>query len=69
MDAFRVLDRSMPRTAEEFADYFKKSASGRANRIAMDAYYSTYVGKPRGPLLLWRALKRNTQRVLVKRGQ
>lgn len=38
---------SIPRTAVEFADYFKKSEQGRANRADTDSYYSEFVGKPK----------------------
>jgi ATP-binding cassette, subfamily G (WHITE), member 2, SNQ2 len=37
----------MPRTAAEFADYFKKSEQGRANRADTDSFYSEFVGKPK----------------------
>lgn len=38
---------AIPRTAVEFADYFKKSEQGRANRADTDSYYSEFVGKPK----------------------
>lgn len=38
---------SLPRTAAEFADYFKKSEQGRANKADIEAYYSEFVGKPK----------------------
>jgi ATP-binding cassette subfamily G (WHITE) protein 2 (SNQ2) len=37
---------SLPRTAAEFADYFKKSEQGRANKTDIEAYYSEFVGQP-----------------------
>ena len=37
---------SIPRTAEEFADYFKRSEQGHSNKADMDSYYSEFVGKP-----------------------
>jgi ATP-binding cassette subfamily G (WHITE) protein 2 (SNQ2) len=36
----------MPRTAAEFADHFKKSRLGHANRAEMESYQSEFVGKP-----------------------
>ncbi|KAG6897004.1 hypothetical protein C0992_004715 [Termitomyces sp. T32_za158] len=37
---------SLPRTADEFAEYFKKSSFGIANRHEMDDYSLHFVGKP-----------------------
>ncbi|KAF8638204.1 hypothetical protein AX16_010550 [Volvariella volvacea WC 439] len=37
---------SIPRTAEEFEDYFKKSNAGRANREEIKFYEAEFVGKP-----------------------
>ncbi|KAG6860184.1 hypothetical protein C0995_014729 [Termitomyces sp. Mi166 len=37
---------SLPRTADEFAEYFKKSSFGIANRNEMDDHSSQFVGKP-----------------------
>jgi ATP-binding cassette subfamily G (WHITE) protein 2 (SNQ2) len=36
----------MPRTAAEFADYFKKSKLGEANRADMESYELEFVNKP-----------------------
>ncbi|KAG6909483.1 hypothetical protein DXG01_017205 [Tephrocybe rancida] len=37
---------SLPRTAQEFADHFKRSPLGETNRHNMDDYSSRFVGKP-----------------------
>jgi ATP-binding cassette, subfamily G (WHITE), member 2, SNQ2 len=37
---------SIPRTAAEFADFFKKSKLGHANEADMESYYSEFVDKP-----------------------
>jgi ATP-binding cassette subfamily G (WHITE) protein 2 (SNQ2) len=37
---------SIPRTAAEFADYFKQSELGRANQADIDSYCTEFVGKP-----------------------
>ncbi|KAG6880991.1 hypothetical protein C0993_003318 [Termitomyces sp. T159_Od127] len=37
---------SLPRTADEFAAYFKKSSFGTTNRNEMDDYSLNFVGKP-----------------------
>ncbi|KAG6843984.1 hypothetical protein H0H87_010943 [Tephrocybe sp. NHM501043] len=37
---------SLPRTADEFAEHFRKSPLGQANRNEMDDYSSRFVGKP-----------------------
>ncbi|RDB26892.1 Brefeldin A resistance protein [Hypsizygus marmoreus] len=39
--------KNIPRTAEEFAEYFKKSPLGAANREDMESYLSQFVGKPK----------------------
>lgn len=36
----------MPRTAAEFADYFKKSTFGQINRADIESYESEFVNKP-----------------------
>ncbi|RDB26885.1 Brefeldin A resistance protein [Hypsizygus marmoreus] len=37
---------SMPRTADEFADYFKSSPLGALNRADMDSYFTKFVDNP-----------------------
>ncbi|KAG6865226.1 hypothetical protein C0991_004284 [Blastosporella zonata] len=37
---------SLPRTAEEFAEHFRRSPLGEVNRNEMDDYSSRFVGKP-----------------------
>jgi ATP-binding cassette, subfamily G (WHITE), member 2, SNQ2 len=37
---------SMPRTAVEFADYFKKSKLGYTNEADIESYHSEFVNKP-----------------------
>ncbi|GLB42209.1 putative ABC transporter superfamily, ABCG family. PDR (TC 3.A.1.205) subfamily protein [Lyophyllum shimeji] len=39
--------KTPPRTADEFAEYFKNSPLGAANREAMDSYTAQFVGKPK----------------------
>jgi ATP-binding cassette subfamily G (WHITE) protein 2 (SNQ2) len=36
----------IPRTAEEFAEYFRRSTLGQANKADMDSYRAEYVGRP-----------------------
>ncbi|KAF9479336.1 pleiotropic drug resistance ABC transporter [Pholiota conissans] len=37
---------NQPRTAAEFAEYFRKSEAGRANRAELEAYLDEFVDKP-----------------------
>jgi ATP-binding cassette subfamily G (WHITE) protein 2 (SNQ2) len=36
---------ALPRTSAEFAEYFKRSQLGHANRADMDSYQAEFVGK------------------------
>ncbi|OJT05939.1 Brefeldin A resistance protein [Trametes pubescens] len=40
------FEARVPRTAAEFAEYYKRSEFARENRADMDAYRSAFVGKP-----------------------
>lgn len=56
----------IPRTAEEFAAHFKKSALGEANVADMDSYRAEFVGKPKRASMYIESVKaehaKNTRR-------